>query len=65
MKKYIAIEWPEIQKYQEMDDFPEVGYDPEKNVWFVPEDMISNKQLNNLDTVATIFSIVPMQLQYL
>lgn len=43
MKKYIAIGWPEIQKYQEMDDFPEVGYDPEKNIWFVPEDMINNK----------------------
>ncbi len=43
MRKYIAVEWPEIQKYQEMDNFPDVGYDPEKNIWFVPEEMIDNE----------------------
>ena len=58
MTKYIAVGWPNIQKYQEMDNFPDVGYDPEKNLWFVPEDMINNKQFNNLNTIATIFSII-------
>ena len=44
MKKYIVVEWPEIQKYQELDNFSEeVGYDPEKDIWFVPEDMIDDK----------------------
>lgn len=46
MRKYIAIEWPEIQKYQELDNFFEVGYDPEKDVWFVPEDMIDDIKNN-------------------
>ena len=43
MRKYIAVEWSEIQKYQEMDNFPDVGYDPEKNIWFIPEEMIDNE----------------------
>lgn len=47
MRKYIEVVWPEIQKYQELDNFSEVGYDPEKDVWFVPEDMIDNKQINS------------------
>lgn len=48
MRKYITIEWPEIQKYQELDNFSEVGYDPEKDVWFVPEDMIDDIKKNKL-----------------
>lgn len=36
--KYIAVEWPEIQNYMEHEDYPKkVGFDPDKNVWFVPE----------------------------
>ena len=37
-KKYIKIEWPDIQKYMEHPDYPEDCYfDPNKNVWFIPE----------------------------
>ena len=36
--KYIKVEWPEIQDYMELPGFQEeVGFDPEKNVWFIPE----------------------------
>ena len=37
--KYIRVEWPEIQDY--MDDkrySDQIGFDPIKNCWFVPED---------------------------
>lgn len=48
MKKYIAIEWPEAQKFQDNDevDMKEIGYDPIKGIWFVPED-IYNKVYNS------------------
>lgn len=37
--KYIMVEWPEIQDYMNNIDYPEKCYfDPEKNVWFIPED---------------------------
>ena len=37
--KYIKVGWPEIQDYMEFDDFREkVGFDPNKNCWFIPED---------------------------
>lgn len=32
MTKYIAVECPNIQKYQEMGNFPDVGYDLEKDI---------------------------------
>ena len=41
--KYIRVEWPEIQDYMGLDDFRErVGFDPNKNCWFVPEDWESD-----------------------
>jgi hypothetical protein len=43
MKKYIAFEWPDIQGFMDNPKWEDVGYDPDKNIWFVPEDMISNK----------------------
>lgn len=43
MEKYIAVSWPDIQKFQNNDSFSEIGYDPEKNLWFVPEEMFNNK----------------------
>lgn len=39
MEKYILVEWPEAQKFTEDEDSVNIGYDPEKNVWFVPEEM--------------------------
>jgi hypothetical protein len=39
-KYYIEVKWPDIQKYENNENFSEVGYDPEKNIWFVPENMI-------------------------
>lgn len=48
MTKYIAVGWPEIQDYMDDTSYPDsVGFDPEKNIWFVPEDMYNkhnNKQ---------------------
>lgn len=39
MRKYIEVGWPEIQDYMDKEDFStEVSFDPEKNVWFVPEE---------------------------
>ena len=36
--KYIKVEWPEIQDYMSHPDYKdEVGYDPIKNCYFVPE----------------------------
>lgn len=63
MRKYIAIiGWPEIQKYQEMDSFPDVGYDPEKNIWFVPEDMINNtiQEKTNLENKHPLYQYYTM-----
>ena len=37
--KYIKVEWPEIQNYMENPEFEEECYfDPDKNIWFIPED---------------------------
>ena len=42
--KYIAVTWPDIQDYMlygEMnvvDSSSKIYFDPNKNVWFVPED---------------------------
>jgi len=39
MMKYIALDWPEIQDYMNNPDYPDKCYfDPDKNVWFIPED---------------------------
>ena len=36
--RYVKVEWPEIQDYMELPGFQEeIGFDPEKNVWFIPE----------------------------
>ena len=36
--KYVKVEWPEIQDYMGNEDFKEeCFFDPEKNVWFIPE----------------------------
>lgn len=41
MNKYIAVEWPEAQKFQDNEkvDMAEIGYDPIKGTWFVPEEV--------------------------
>lgn len=38
--EYIALKWPEVQEYMESPRWGEVGYDPKKDLWFVPKDMI-------------------------
>lgn len=36
--RYILVEWPDIQDYMDNPNYPEKCYfDPNKNVWFVPE----------------------------
>jgi hypothetical protein len=36
--KYVLVKWPEIQEYMDRSDYPEECYfDPEKDVWFIPE----------------------------
>lgn len=36
--RYMLVEWPDIQDYMDNPDYPEKCYfDPNKNVWFVPE----------------------------
>ena len=37
--KYILVTWPEIQEFMERPDYRTGAfYDPEKDVYFVPED---------------------------
>ena len=38
--EYIAVEFPEIQEYMDSPRWDEVGFDADKNLWFVPKDMI-------------------------
>ena len=39
MKKYVLVTWPDIQEYMERPSYPEECYfDPQKDVWFVPEE---------------------------
>ena len=41
--KYVKIEWPEIQDYMDNPDYPEKCYfDPDKNVWLIPENWESD-----------------------
>ena len=44
--KYIKVDWPEMQKFQELDDYDELCYEHESGlVTFVPEDLY-NKVMN-------------------
>lgn len=39
MTKYILVEWPEIQDYMNREDYGiDSYYDPERDVYFIPED---------------------------
>lgn len=41
--KYIMVERPDIQDYMNNIDYPEKCYfNPEKNIWFIPEDWEPN-----------------------
>ena len=43
---YKLVEWPDIQKFMEDDEFVDrVYFDPEKNAWFVPEDMVKKYEI--------------------
>lgn len=43
---YKLIEWPEIQDYMDYENFKEeVGFDPVKNVWYVPKWLVDDKEL--------------------
>lgn len=38
--KYIKVEWPEMQKFQELDDYDDLCYEHESGMaTFVPEDL--------------------------
>lgn len=41
--EYIAVEWPDIQEYMDSPRWNEIGFDADKNLWFVPKDMIKNE----------------------
>lgn len=46
---YIAVGWPEIQEFMEHKDYPtKVGFDPDKNTWFVPKEMYNEVLFGNL-----------------
>lgn len=43
---YELVEWPDIQTFMEDYDYKDrVGFDTDKNVWFVPEDMIKKHEI--------------------
>lgn len=45
MQKFIAVDWPEIQEYMERPDYKQrVAFDPQKNLWFIPEEWWSTKE---------------------
>lgn len=41
--KFIEVTWPDIQNYMEHPRWKEVGFDPDKNTWYVPEDMLQSR----------------------
>ena len=41
--EYIAVGFPEIQEYMDSPRWDEIGFDSDKNLWFVPKDMIKNE----------------------
>ena len=41
--EYIAVGFPDIQHYMDSPRWDEVGFDADKNLWFVPKDMIKNE----------------------
>lgn len=46
--KYVKVEWPEIQDYMDNPEYPEeCFFDPEKNVWFIPDWWETEKELEN------------------
>ena len=48
MKKtmYELVDWPDIQEFMEDDDYEDrVYFDPEKNAWFVPKDIIKRHEI--------------------
>ena len=43
---YEKVDWPDIQEFMEDYDYADrVYFDPEKNAWFVPEDMIKKHKI--------------------
>ena len=45
---YEKVDWPDIQEFMEDYDYTDrVYFDPEKNAWFVPEDMINKRRSYN------------------
>ena len=44
--KYVKVGWPEIQDYMCLSDFQEESfYDPQKDVWFIPDWWETEKEL--------------------
>ena len=47
---YEKVDWPDIQEFMEDYDYTDrVYFDPEKNAWFVPEDMIKKYEIKEED----------------
>ena len=45
---YELVDWPDIQEFMEDYDYTDrVYFDPEKNAWFVPEDMIKKHEIRS------------------
>ena len=43
---YEKVDWPDIQEFMEDYDYVDrVYFDPDKNAWFVPEDMIKKHEI--------------------
>ncbi len=39
MNKYISVSWPEVQDFMGHPRYEEIGFDANKNLWFVPENL--------------------------
>lgn len=60
--EYIVVLWPDIQEYVDSPRWDEVGFDSNKNMWFVPKDMINNtiQEKTNLENKHPLYQYYTM-----
>ena len=56
---YEKVDWPDIQEFMEDYDYTDrVYFDPEKNAWFVPEDMIKKHEIKEEAIIEVIETMI-------
>jgi len=50
MRRYIVVKWPEIQHYMNNPNYSEdCYYDPQKDVWLIPEEWEEDIMYSSID----------------